>query len=499
MLLTVADYYFMTIVTDGISEKYELVVGLEVHAQLSTLSKSFSSDSAAFGAGPNQHISPISLGHPGTLPRINKKMVEYAVKMGLACNCTINLHNTFARKNYFYADLPKGYQTTQDQMPVCLGGSVLVRLADGTSKNIAIHHIHMEDDAGKSMHDQHHADSLIDLNRAGVPLIEIVSQPDLRSAEEAGQFLTEIRKLVRYLDICDGNMEEGSMRCDANISVRLKGATEYGNRCEVKNLNSIRNVQRAIEHEFERQVNVIENGGHIDQNTLNFNADTGETSVLRSKEMANDYRYFPEPDLPPIVLNQEYLDVVRKSLPALPNELYDKYTGKLGLSDYDAGVITADKEFALYFEDVIKNTDNYKAAANWIMGAVKSYLNDSGTAICDFDLKPEILAGLIKLVDSGKVNNSVAAQKLFPALLKNNGKTADALAAEMNLLINADNGDVSRFILDAIAKYPDKVIEYQKGKKGVLGLFMGEIMKNSKGKIDPQKTNQLLIKQLEAK
>src|ERR1700744_3349500 len=312
-------------------DKYELVVGLEVHAQLSTLSKSFSSDSAAFGGGPNQHISPVSLGHPGTLPFINKRMVEYAVKMGLACNCTINLRNSFARKNYFYADLPKGYQITQDQMPICLGGSVLVRLANGTSKNIAIHHIHLEEDAGKSMHDQHHADSLIDLNRAGVPLIEIVSEPDMRSSEEASQYLAEIRKLLRYLDICDGNMEEGSIRCDANISIRLRGSEEFGNRCEVKNLNSIRNVQRAIDHEFERQVCIIEQGGFIEQNPLNFNAETGETSVLRSKEMANDYRYFPEPDLQPLFLDKEYVNRIHKSLPALPNELYNKYIEKLGL------------------------------------------------------------------------------------------------------------------------------------------------------------------------
>ncbi|MCR8560610.1 Asp-tRNA(Asn)/Glu-tRNA(Gln) amidotransferase subunit GatB [Mucilaginibacter sp. BJC16-A38] len=489
----------MTSITAGISDKYELVVGLEVHAQLSTLSKIFSSDSAAFGGGPNEHISAISLGHPGTLPRLNKKAVEYAVKMGLACNCTINLRNTFARKNYFYADLPKGYQITQDHMPICLGGSVLVRLTDGSTKNIAIHHIHLEEDAGKSMHDQHHADSLIDLNRAGVPLIEIVTEPDMRSAEEAGQFLTEIRKLVRYLDVCDGNMEEGSLRCDANISVRLKGATAYGNRCEVKNLNSIRNVQRAIEHEFERQINVIEAGGHIDQNTLNFNADTGETSVLRSKEMANDYRYFPEPDLTPLALTKEYVNTIQSAMPVLPNALYDKYTDQLGLSEYDAGVITADKDVALYFEALIANTENSKAAANWLMGSVKSYLNDSNTSITDFKLKPETLAGLIKLVDSGKVNNTVASQKLFPELVKNSDKTAAGLAAELNLLITSDNNDVSRFIQDAIAKYPDKVIEYQKGKKGVLGLFMGEIMKSSKGKIDPQKTNQLLIKELESK
>src|SRR6185312_7470661 len=418
----------MTMFTGEIQDKYEVVVGLEVHVQLSTLSKSFSADPVGFGAGPNRNISPVSLGHPGTLPRINSQMVAYAVKMGLACHCTINLNNAFARKNYFYADLPKGYQITQDQHPICLGGSVLVRLADGNTKNIAIHHIHMEEDAGKSMHDQHHEDSLIDLNRAGVPLIEIVSEPDMRSGEEAGQFLTELRKLVRYLDICDGNMEEGSIRCDANISVRRRGEKNYGNRCEVKNLNSIRNVQRAIEHEFERQATVIENGGYIEQNTLNFDAETGETSVLRSKEMANDYRYFPEPDLAPLALNREYLDKVRKSLPVLPNELYDKYTTTLGLSGYDAGVITADKEFASYLNELITHTDNYKAAVNWLMGAVKSHLNETCGSINNINLKPAALAGLIKLVDSGKVNNSVAAQRLFPALLKADNKTAEELA-----------------------------------------------------------------------
>jgi aspartyl-tRNA(Asn)/glutamyl-tRNA(Gln) amidotransferase subunit B len=489
----------MAILSGEMKDKYELVVGLEVHAQLSTLSKSFSSDSAAFGGGPNEHISPVSLGHPGTLPRINKRMVEYAVKMGLACNCTINLHNTFARKNYFYADLPKGYQVTQDQAPICLGGHILVRLSDGTQKTIAIHHIHMEEDAGKSMHDQHHADSLIDLNRAGVPLIEIVSEPDMRSSEEAWQYLTEIRKVLRYLDICDGNMEEGSMRCDANISVRLKGVAEFGNRCEVKNLNSIRNVQRAIDHEFERQVAIIEEGGHIEQNTLNFNAETGETSVLRSKEMANDYRYFPEPDLQPLFLDNEYVNRIRESLPALPNELYDKYTSVLELSDYDASVITADRDSALYFEELIKHTANYKAATNWLMGSVKSYLNENGIEITEFSIKPITLAGLIALVDSGKINNSVAAQKLFPALINDPGKSPEQLAKELNLLISADADDVYQFINEAIAKFPDKVIEYQKGKKGVLGLFMGEIMKRSKGKIDPQKTNQLLIKELESK
>ncbi|TSD66522.1 Asp-tRNA(Asn)/Glu-tRNA(Gln) amidotransferase subunit GatB [Inquilinus sp. KBS0705] len=489
----------MAVLQNSVSDKYELVVGLEVHAQLSTLSKAFSSDSAAFGAEPNRNVSVISLGHPGTLPRINKKMVEYAVKMGLACNCSINLQNTFSRKNYFYADLPKGFQTTQDQQPICIGGAVTVRLADGTVKDIAIHHIHMEDDAGKSAHDQHDEYSLIDLNRAGVPLIEIVSEPDLRSAEEAGQFLTEIRRTLRYLDICDGNMEEGSMRCDANISVRLKGAIQYGNRCEVKNLNSIRNVQRAIEHEFIRQVEVIEAGGHIDQNTLNFNADTGETSVLRSKEMANDYRYFPEPDLLPVQITDAELAAIRKNMPALPKQLHAKYTNELGLSDYDVGVITADRELAAYFEEVIKHTTNYKSAANWLMGSVKSYMNDNNISIAEISIKPVNLAALIKLVDDGKINNSVAAQKLFPVLVTTADKHPDELAKELNLLISDNKSEVDEFIKAALAKFPDKVIEYQKGKKGVLGLFMGEIMKSSKGKIDPQKTNQLLIKELESK
>ncbi len=489
----------MTTTAAGISDRYELIVGLEVHVQLSTLSKSFSSDSAAFGGGPNQHVSPVSLGHPGTLPRINKKMVEYAVKMGLACNCTINLKNSFARKNYFYADLPKGYQITQDHEPVCLGGFVPVRLGDGLTKNITLHHIHMEEDAGKSMHDQHHADSLIDLNRAGVPLIEVVTEPDMRSSEEAGQFLTELRKLVRYLGICDGNMEEGSMRCDANISVRLKGQTIYNDRCEVKNLNSIRNLQRAIEHEFERQVGIMEGGGFIEQNTLNFNAETGETSVLRSKEMANDYRYFPEPDLVPLVLTKEYLEEIRSRLPVLPAALHKKYTEVLGLSDYDAGVITAEKELAQYFEELIKNTDNYKAAANWLMGPVKSYLNESGASIGEFEIEPATLASLIKLIDCGKINHSLATQKLFPALIRHKGKNVEELAAQLNLLISADGDGLDEFIRAALAKYPDKVIEYQKGKKGVIGLFMGEIMKSSKGRIDPQKTNELLIKELEGR
>ena len=488
----------MTNTTAINTDKYELVVGLEVHAQLSTASKAFSSDSAAFGSEPNTHISPISLGHPGTLPRLNSKVVEYAIKMGLAVESRINLHNHFARKNYFYADLPKGYQISQDTEPICVGGNVEVKLKSGDLKKIAIHHIHMEEDAGKSMHDQHDSDSLIDLNRAGVPLLEIVSEPDMHSAEEAHHYLTEIRRLLRYLDICDGNMEEGSMRCDANISVRLKGSEKLGNRCEVKNLNSIRNVQRAIEHEFLRQVTVIEAGGVIDQNTLNFDADTGETSVLRSKEMANDYRYFPDPDLPPVIITEDEVQRIRKTMPALPKELYHKYTEQLGLSAYDASVITADKELAMYFEELIGQAAHYKPAANWIMGPVKSYLNENNIHLGEFPLSAAKLAGIIELVESGKVSNSIAAHKIFPELVKNPAKTAMQIAEEQNLLIDQNPDDVSGFIKEALARHPDKVTEYHKGKKGVLGLFMGEIMKSSKGRIDPKKTNQLLIEILES-
>jgi aspartyl-tRNA(Asn)/glutamyl-tRNA(Gln) amidotransferase subunit B len=488
----------MTNTTVANTDKYELVVGLEVHAQLSTASKVFSSDSSAFGGKPNTHVSPVSLGHPGTLPRINSKAIEYAVKLGLAVGSDINLKNHFSRKNYFYADLPKGYQISQDTQPICIGGSIEVHLKSGETKNIAIHHIHMEEDAGKSMHDQHSTESLIDLNRAGVPLLEIVSEPDLRSAEEAHHYLTEIRKLVRYLDICDGNMEEGSLRCDANISVRLKGAEKLGNRCEVKNLNSIRNVQRAIEHEFARQIEVIEAGGHIDQNTLNFDADTGETSILRSKEMANDYRYFPDPDLPPVILTEKYVQNIRSSMPELPKALYHRYINQLELSVYDASVITADKDLVHYFEALIKLTSHYKSAANWIMGSVKSYLNDHSISINEFALKPAQLAGLIALVDSGKVSNSIAAHKIFPELIRHPEKSAVQIAEEQNLIIDENASDVSGFIKQALAKHPDKVIEYHKGKKGVLGLFMGEIMKLSKGKIDPKKTIQLLIEVLES-
>ena len=477
--------------------KYEPVIGLEVHIQLLTKSKAYSSDAAEYGALPNTNVSPITLALPGTLPRHNKKVIEFAVKLGLAVNAHIREYNEYARKNYFYADLPKGYQITQDKTPICTGGNVTVKV-DGQEKRIGITRIHMEEDAGKSIHDQDPFDTLIDLNRAGVPLLEMVSEPDLRSGAEAYAYLTEVRKLVRYLEICDGNMEEGSLRCDANISVRLKGAKEFGRKVEVKNMNSIRNVQRAIEHEIERQIEVIESGGTVSQDTRSFDAVSGTTFSLRSKEMANDYRYFPEPDLQPVLVKEDFIAKVKQNMPPLPDELHKKYVRDFKLSEYDASVITEHKAFALYFEELTHHTKNYKAAANWMMGAVKSYLNENAIEINDFILKPGQIAALIALIDDGKVSNSVAAQHIFPEMIIHPGKTPLQVAEEKNLVQQSDAGSLKEFAEKAIAMYPDKVKEYRSGKTGLIGLFMGEVMKLSKGKADPKVANKIVKELLDA-
>lgn len=479
-----------------IYDKYETVIGLEVHAQLSTRSKAYSSDSAEFGGLPNTNISPISLGHPGTLPKTNKRAIEFAVRLGLACKCSIREFNEYARKNYFYADLPKGYQITQDKTPICTGGYITIKEENGTEKNINITRIHMEEDAGKSIHDIDPFNSLIDLNRAGVALVEIVSEPEMRSGEEAYKYLTEIRKIVRYLEICDGNMEEGSLRCDANVSVRLKGSTAFGKRTEVKNMNSIRNVQRAIEFEAKRQIEAIENGEEIYQDTRSFNAVTGTTFVLRSKEMANDYRYFPEPDLQPVVVSQDYIAKIKSTLPPLPGELYKKYQS-LGLSPYDAGVLTDSKEIALYFEEIIAKTKSVKSAANWLTVQVKAYLNDNALHISDFKISPERMAALIDFIDSGKVNHTIAIQKIFPKMMEETNKTPLQIAEENNWIQESDSGALTEFVKQAIAKYPEKVIEYKNGKVTLLGLFMGEVMKLSKGKADPKVATELVKEMLE--
>ncbi|HRH62144.1 MAG TPA: Asp-tRNA(Asn)/Glu-tRNA(Gln) amidotransferase subunit GatB [Bacteroidia bacterium] len=478
-------------------EKYEAVIGLEVHIQLLTKSKAYAADSTEYGNMPNSNVSVITLGHPGTLPKSNKKVIEYAVKLGLACHCDIREVNEYARKNYFYADLPKGYQITQDKTPICTKGFIPIKTKDGVEKIIHLTRIHMEEDAGKSMHDQDPNDSLIDLNRAGIALLEMVSEPELRSGEEAYAYLTEVRKLVRYLEICDGNMEEGSMRCDANISVRLKGDTKFGNRVEVKNMNSIRNVQRAIEFEVKRQIEEVEAGRPISQDTRSFEAETGTTFILRSKEMANDYRYFPEPDLQPVIVSKAYIEEVRKILPPLPNDLHKKYVQQFGLSEYDAGVITDTKDTALYFEELIQQTKNYKAAANWLMGPIRSYINENAIHLNQFPLAPKKISELIDLIDSGRLSHTLALQQVFPKLIEKPSTSALQIAEENNLVSVSDADSLTEFVKQALAKYPEKVVEYKNGKLNLAALFMGEVMKLSKGKADPKTASALVKKMLE--
>lgn len=481
---------------EAIRRKYKAVIGLEVHAQLLTESKMYATDSTEYGNMPNTNISVITLGHPGTMPKVNRKSVEFAMKMGLACGSEISRFQIFDRKNYFYPDLPKGYQITQDKTPICKGGGINVRTKDGKEKWVTLTRIHMEEDAGKSMHLQGETDTLVDYNRAGTPLIEIVTEPVIDNSDEAYAFLTEIRKLVRYLEICDGNMEEGSLRCDANISVMLTDAKEFGKKVEVKNMNSIRNVQRAIDHEIERQINMLEKGERIFSETRTFDAVTGTTSGMRTKEELNDYRYFPEPDISPLEISEEWLEQIKVSLPSLPAALYSKFTKEFGLSEYDATVLTDTKEVALYFEELCLHTKNYKAASNWIMGPVKSYLNELAMHVADFSLKPVQIAEIIQLVEEGKLSFSAASNQLFTAFVQQPNKKALELAQELNLIQSSDSGEIQGIIDAVLAENPAKVEEYRSGKKGLLGMFMGEVMKKSKGKADPKVANQLLQKSL---
>ncbi len=476
-------------------EKYTAVIGLEVHAQLSTKSKVFSADASVYGGDPNTTISVISLAHPGTLPKLNKKAVEYAVKMGLACHCEINRFVIFDRKNYFYPDLPKGYQITQDRTPVCVGGFITVQTKAGQT-DLTLNRIHMEEDAGKSIHLANEPDTLVDLNRAGVPLIEIVTEPCLRSSDEAYALLTEIRKLVRYLGICDGNMEEGSLRCDANVSVMPVGAREFGRKVEVKNMNSIRNVQRAIDHEIERQIAEVENGNVILSETRTFDAASGKTFGMRTKEELNDYRYFPDPDLSPLVISDEWLGSIRASMPALPREMFNTFVEQYALPEYDAQVLTDSRDIAEYFQEVCQISRNYKAVSNWVMGPIKSYLNEFNLSATEFLLPPKKLAEIISLVDSGKVSYTVASQKLFPALLKNPGSSALEVAQRLNLIQDSSHSSIQPIIDEVVKEFPLKVEEYKSGKKGIVAMFMGEVMKRSKGKADPKVANALLSQKL---
>jgi aspartyl-tRNA(Asn)/glutamyl-tRNA(Gln) amidotransferase subunit B len=477
------------------SKQYEAVIGLEVHAQLATNSKLFCSDATTYGASPNTQISPITMGHPGSLPKTNKKAVEFAIKMGLACNSTIVKENYFARKNYFYPDLPKGYQISQHTTPICAGGNIQIKVGD-QKRYVQLNRIHLEEDAGKSIHDIDPTHTLIDLNRAGTPLIEIVTEPDIFSAEEAFAYVTEIRKLVQWLGICDGNMEEGSLRCDANVSVRLKGEKKLGTRVEVKNLNSIRNVKKSIEYEIARMIEVLESGGTITQQTRSFDASNDTTFPLRDKEEANDYRYFPDPDLAPFVLSDTYINEIKLGLPILPDALEEKLMTQYQLSRYDATQICESLNTVQYFEATAKHTSNYKSVANWMLGPIKSYLNEVGLDYSNLGLQPNILADLIRIIDAGQFNFSVGASKILPQIA--DGKKTDilAVATELNLLQVYDADTLEKWVDAAIASMPDKVIEYQKGKKGLIGLFIGAVKKISQGQADPNKVSDMLMKKL---
>ncbi len=479
----------------AIRNKYQPVIGLEVHVQLLTKSKIYSADDVLYGGEPNTQVGVVTLAHPGTLPKLNRKVVEQAIKMGLACHCTISRYQIFDRKNYFYPDLPKGYQLTQDRTPMCKGGYISVNTKAGEVR-IVLNRIHIEEDAGKSIHLEGEPDTLIDLNRAGVPLIEIVTEPVLKNAEEAGALLIEIRKLVRYLEIGDGNMEEGSLRCDANVSVMADGAASFGKKVEVKNMNSIRNVQRAIDFEIERQIHELESGQEVVSETRTFDVISGITTSMRTKEELNDYRYFPDPDLSPLIVSEAWLEEIKKSMPALPEELQNKFINEYQLPEYDARVLTENKEIAQYFIEACRHHSNYKSVSNWTMGPVKSFLNDNGITIKEFPLEPIRLAELIALVEEAKVSYTAAVQRIFPALIADPQTKAIAVAKNLDLIQDSDENSILKLVEVVLNAFPSKVIEYRKGKKGLMAMFVGEVMKRSNGKADPKLTNDLLQQKL---
>ena len=474
---------------------YEAVIGLEVHVQLSTRSKAYAGEGYGYGEAPNTQISPVSLGLPGALPRANWGVVQAATRLGLALGCTIREYNEYARKNYFYPDLTKGYQITQHETPICNGGHVAIETSAGP-KRIGLTRIHMEEDTGKSIHDLDPFHTLLDYNRAGVPLLEIVSEPDLRNGEEAYAYLNEIRQLVRYLDISDGNMEEGSLRCDVNISVRPVGQVAFGTKVEVKNLNSFRHVQKAIDFEFQRQVAAVEAGEVIYQETRTFDSGKGSTSVLRLKEDANDYRYFTEPDLAPVRLTPAWIEGQRSSLPELPRARKARYQDQLGLSEYDAQLLTEDKATAAFFDALCAGGAPPKTAANWITGPVAGWLNERASSIDRLPVSAASLASLIGLIEARTVSHS-AAQQIFVRMAEEPDAQPKALAEKMGL-VQESNEDALMAVVDSVlADWPEKVAEYQSGKKGLIGLFMGEVMKRSRGSADPKVATDLLRRRLD--
>ena len=472
---------------------YEVVVGLEVHCQLNTNSKAFCGCSTEFGQPANTNVCPVCLALPGALPVLNRRVVEDAVKLGLATDCTIAEQSILARKNYFYPDLPKGYQISQYEEPVCSEGTVHVDTDEGR-RDIRLVRIHIEEDAGKSIHDIGD-DTFIDVNRCGVPLLEIVSYPDIRSAKEASSYLQKLRQIVKYLGVSDGNMEEGSLRCDANVSVRLKGAEEYGTRTEIKNMNSFKSVEKAIEYEAQRHIDILESGGTIVQETRLWDADKQETRSMRSKEFAHDYRYFPDPDLVPVQIGNEMLERLKQELPEFPEARAERFVREFGIPDYDAGVLTAERDVADYFEEVVRACGDAKAASNWVMGEVLRTLKEKNIPVVSFSVSPERLGGLIGLIAGGTISNTIAKQ-VFERMLET-GDDAEAIVEKESLAQVSDTAELEKVVQEVIDANPGQVEQYRSGKTRVFGFFVGQCMKAMKGKANPVVVNEILKQRLE--
>ncbi|PAU85645.1 Asp-tRNA(Asn)/Glu-tRNA(Gln) amidotransferase GatCAB subunit B [Pseudomonas sp. WN033] len=480
--------------------QWEIVIGLEIHAQLTTASKIFSGSATTFGAEPNTQASLVDLGMPGSLPVLNAQAVKNAIKFGLAVDAEIGMTNVFARKNYFYPDLPKGYQISQMELPIVGKGHLDITLEDGTVKRVGITRAHLEEDAGKSLHEDFHGMTGIDLNRAGTPLLEIVSEPDMRSAKEAVAYAKTIHSLVRYLGICDGNMAEGSLRCDCNVSVRPKGQAEFGTRCEIKNVNSFRFIEKAINHEVQRQIDLIEDGGKVVQETRLYDPNKDVTRSMRSKEEANDYRYFPDPDLLPVVIEPAFIESVRGELPELPAQKRERFESQFGLSAYDASVLSAQRELADYFEQVQQSCGDAKLAANWVMGELSSLLNKADLEIDQSPVSAAQLGGLIQRIQDNTISGKIA-KMVFEALANGEGDSADAIIEAKGLKQVTDSGAIEAMLDEVLAANAAQVEQYRasdEAKRGkMFGFFVGQAMKASKGKANPQQVNELLKKKLE--
>jgi aspartyl-tRNA(Asn)/glutamyl-tRNA(Gln) amidotransferase subunit B len=472
---------------------FETIIGVEVHAQLRTNSKMFCGCGTAFGLSANSQTCPVCLGLPGSLPVINRTAVEMAVRAGLALNCTIAASNRFARKNYFYPDLPKGYQISQYESPICQHGWIAIRDGGGTTR-IRIRRAHLEEDAGKTIHETGTRGSRVDLNRAGTPLLEIVTEPDMRSADEVVAYLKELRDILMYLGVCDGNMEEGSFRCEPNLSLRPLGQTELGTKVELKNINSFKYVKDAVEYEVKRQTKVLTEGGEIRQETRLWNIERGETAVMRSKEEAHDYRYFPDPDLVPLKLDEEWIERLRASLPELPAVRARRFITDYGLPEYDAIILTGSKGIADYFESSVKLFNQPKTVSNWVMGELMRELNNTGTDISSSPVTPERLMSLLRMVDKGTISLKVA-RDIFPELYRS-GKTPEQIVQEKGLTQVSDEGVLTKIIEEVLNAYPTQVTQFREGKQQVLGFFVGQVMRASGGTANPGKVNELLKKKL---